>query len=289
MSRQSSLTSFFGRGTKSSQSSGSKPKRKSLQTKLNDAKKTKTTASKKNEADISPKKKRKIIDDDLVDTDDEMGDHEKENVQENVNIEMEMNSSIEDKKKKINSNEPNEKERNTPLENDNGDEDDDDDDSIKTEEYSAKSDEDDDDDEDEDEDEVMNDSEDEKESVKLSSLKAPSKGTKNKSEKIDSLEVNMDDIPWEAGDSIPYSVVCDTFIEIEKISSRLQIQDILTKLFQKVFLTTPKDVSVLIYLASNTVAPAYDCVELGIGDSILEKAIGEASGTNPCKLCLFFQ
>jgi DNA ligase-1 len=37
----------------------------------------------------------------------------------------------------------------------------------------------------------------------------------------------------------------------------------------------------LIYLSSNSVAPAYECVELGVGDSILVKAIGEAYGTNP--------
>jgi len=37
----------------------------------------------------------------------------------------------------------------------------------------------------------------------------------------------------------------------------------------------------LVYLASNTVAAAYECVELGIGDAILIKAIGEASGSNP--------
>jgi hypothetical protein len=41
------------------------------------------------------------------------------------------------------------------------------------------------------------------------------------------------------------------------------------------------DLYSLIYLASNTVAPSYECVELGVGDSILIKAIGEASGTAP--------
>jgi DNA ligase-1 len=46
-------------------------------------------------------------------------------------------------------------------------------------------------------------------------------------------------------------------------------------------LRNPKDLYQLIYLTSNTVAPAYECVELGIGDSILIKAIGEAYGSNP--------
>jgi len=43
------------------------------------------------------------------------------------------------------------------------------------------------------------------------------------------------------------------------------------------------------YLASNTVAPAYECVELGVGDSILIKAIGEASGTNPAQIKLKYE
>ena len=37
----------------------------------------------------------------------------------------------------------------------------------------------------------------------------------------------------------------------------------------------------LVYLASNSVAAAYECVELGVGDAILIKAIGEANGSNP--------
>jgi ATP-dependent DNA ligase len=80
---------------------------------------------------------------------------------------------------------------------------------------------------------------------------------------------------------IPYSVLCKTLSDIESISSRLEIQKHLTNLFRLCLLKNPKDLISLIYLASNTVAAAYECVELGIGDSILIKAIGEASGSNP--------
>ena len=41
------------------------------------------------------------------------------------------------------------------------------------------------------------------------------------------------------------------------------------------------DLYTLLYLASNTVAPQHENVELGVGDGILIKAIGEASGTAP--------
>ena len=80
---------------------------------------------------------------------------------------------------------------------------------------------------------------------------------------------------------IPYSVLCRTLSEIEAISSRLEIQKHLTNLFRLCLLRNPQDLIHLVYLASNSVAAAYQCVELGIGDSILIKAIGEASGSNP--------
>lgn len=80
---------------------------------------------------------------------------------------------------------------------------------------------------------------------------------------------------------MPYSVLCKAFAKIEAITSRLQIQEIMTFLFRQIMLKNSSDMSIVLYLASNSVAPAYDCVELGIGDAVLIKAIGEATGTNP--------
>jgi hypothetical protein len=81
-----------------------------------------------------------------------------------------------------------------------------------------------------------------------------------------------------------YLVVCETLERIEAISSRLEIQAILTDLFRHVrFSSSPKDLYDLVYLCSNSVAPSYACLELGIGDAILIRAIGEAYGTKPCK------
>mmetsp|Transcript_5766 Transcript_5766/g.11827 ORF Transcript_5766/g.11827 Transcript_5766/m.11827 type:complete len:1094 (+) Transcript_5766:357-3638(+) len=102
----------------------------------------------------------------------------------------------------------------------------------------------------------------------------------------------------------PYSALCDTFSAIEVTSGRLEIQEKLTELFRMVLLregggenidsndnhgnnnnnngiNSRSDLYDLLYLASNSVAPSYECVELGVGDSVLQKAIGEASGTNP--------
>jgi hypothetical protein len=86
---------------------------------------------------------------------------------------------------------------------------------------------------------------------------------------------------WEDDKDLPYLVLCEVFEQIEETSGRLEIQRMLTDLMRQVLLKHPQDMYALLYLASNSVAPAYECVELGIGDAILNKAIGEAFGTNP--------
>lgn len=81
--------------------------------------------------------------------------------------------------------------------------------------------------------------------------------------------------------SLTYSDVCEAFEKIDEITARLQIQEIVTKLFRaQIDSGQPDNLYPLMYLCSNTVAPAYECVELGIGDAILIKAIAEAYGTN---------
>ena len=75
-----------------------------------------------------------------------------------------------------------------------------------------------------------------------------------------------------------YQDLVKTFEQIEAITSRLEIQGLMTTFFRRLLRDSPKDLYHCVYLASNSIAPAYDCVELGIGDSILMKAIGEAYG-----------
>jgi len=77
---------------------------------------------------------------------------------------------------------------------------------------------------------------------------------------------------------IPYSLFCAALTQIESTTKRLEIQSILTKLFRTALLTHPTNLIHLVYLSCNAVAPKYDCVELGIGDALLMKAIVQSCG-----------
>jgi DNA ligase-1 len=80
-----------------------------------------------------------------------------------------------------------------------------------------------------------------------------------------------------------YQDLVKVFEQIEAISSRLEIQGLMTTFFRRLLRDSPTDLYHCVYLASNSIAPAYECVELGIGDSILMKAVGEAYGLKASK------
>ncbi|CAK4630712.1 hypothetical protein LEN26_008240 [Aphanomyces euteiches] len=86
---------------------------------------------------------------------------------------------------------------------------------------------------------------------------------------------------WPAGTPVPYAALSKVFSLIEDESSRLAIQDYLADFFRSVIELTPGDLVSCIYLCVCTeLAPAYENVQIGIGDAILIKSIGEATGTN---------
>jgi DNA ligase-1 len=87
-------------------------------------------------------------------------------------------------------------------------------------------------------------------------------------------------ITWKAGDKIPYSAVVNTFDAVSKVSGRLEKEGLFARLFQAVLLTSPSELETVVYLVSNEVAPSYEGLELGIGDSLLIKAVCEATGRN---------
>lgn len=85
-------------------------------------------------------------------------------------------------------------------------------------------------------------------------------------------------ITWKKGDKVPYSAIVQTFDAASKVSGRLDKEHIFTNLFRAVLFTTPEDLASIVYLSGNEIEPAYEGLELGIGDSLLVKAISEATG-----------
>lgn len=147
-------------------------------------------------------------------------------------------------------------------------------------------------DDDEEDDESDEDEEDDKPIIKKTSKSKKKKSSQMKkketkksklstspSKKNSPSSKSPDAIPLKEGEDTPYAALCEAFKKIEETTKRLEITDILTELLKDIVRAKQDDFLFAIYLASNTVAPAYDCVELGIGDSLLIKAIGESSGT----------
>ncbi|KAL6053522.1 tRNA ligase [Balamuthia mandrillaris] len=88
------------------------------------------------------------------------------------------------------------------------------------------------------------------------------------------------DATWKPGQPVPYMFVAKTFEKIEAISGRLEIIRLLTNMFRSIIALAPQDLLPALYLTINRIAPSYEGLELGIGESILLKAVADATGRN---------
>lgn len=90
---------------------------------------------------------------------------------------------------------------------------------------------------------------------------------------------NKDPYPdWKAGDPVPYAALCTTFSLIEMTTKRLQISAHCSLFLQQVLRLTPNDLLPTVQLMINKVAADYAGIELGIGESLIIKAISESTG-----------
>ncbi|OLL22209.1 DNA ligase 1, partial [Neolecta irregularis DAH-3] len=83
---------------------------------------------------------------------------------------------------------------------------------------------------------------------------------------------------WPQNSPVPYSALCEMFALAESTTKRLEITSYCSKFFTAVIALTPNDLTSCIYLTINRLAPAYQGVELGIGESLLIKAISGSTG-----------
>lgn len=86
------------------------------------------------------------------------------------------------------------------------------------------------------------------------------------------------DATWKEGEKVPYLAFCQTLNRIDENSSRLKMIEILRNFFWSCLALSPNDLIFGVYLCLNKTAPDYEGQELGIGDSLLMKAIAEVTG-----------
>ena len=67
---------------------------------------------------------------------------------------------------------------------------------------------------------------------------------------------------------------------------RLKIQELTANFFRCIIATTPEDLLPALYLTNNTVCPAFKGIELGVGDTLIMKAIQESTGRGKYAHCL---
>ncbi|KAH9456035.1 hypothetical protein Pst134EB_012254 [Puccinia striiformis f. sp. tritici] len=85
-------------------------------------------------------------------------------------------------------------------------------------------------------------------------------------------------VRWEKGKPIPYASLAHTFNLIDGTTKRLEITKHLTQYLIQVIDRTPNELLKVIYLCINRLCPDYEGIELGIGESLLIKAIGSSMG-----------
>ncbi|XP_063901277.1 DNA ligase 1-like [Zophobas morio] len=77
---------------------------------------------------------------------------------------------------------------------------------------------------------------------------------------------------------VPYSILAETFEIIEQEPKRLKITEIVSDLLRSIIYLTPEDLLPCVYLCLNKLGPAYEGAELGVGESLLVKAMRDATG-----------
>lgn len=83
---------------------------------------------------------------------------------------------------------------------------------------------------------------------------------------------------WKPGEPVPFRALTRVLREVEGITGRHAIQELVRNFFRSVIACSPQDLLPAVYMCSSKLAPEVDGIELGIGESILTKAICQATG-----------
>ena len=88
----------------------------------------------------------------------------------------------------------------------------------------------------------------------------------------------IEDAIWKKDQKTPYLAFAKTLQAIEATSGRLRTIEILANYFRSVMVLSPDDLLPSVYMCLNRLAPAYEGKELGIGETLLIKAIAVTTG-----------
>ncbi|KAL8944637.1 MAG: hypothetical protein Q9216_000334 [Gyalolechia sp. 2 TL-2023] len=83
---------------------------------------------------------------------------------------------------------------------------------------------------------------------------------------------------WKQGEPVPYAALCSTFSLIEMTTKRLTISSHCSLFLRQILRLTPQDLLPTVQLMLNKLAADSAGIELGIGESLIMKAIGETTG-----------
>jgi DNA ligase-1 len=120
----------------------------------------------------------------------------------------------------------------------------------------------------------------EAEDVETDEEEQPEKAAKARAKVQSTFKANTKDPypDWKAGDPVPYAALCTTFSKIEMTTKRLEIMAHCSLFIRQVLRLTPQDLQPTVLLMLGKLAADYAGIELGIGESLIMKAIGESTG-----------
>lgn len=101
---------------------------------------------------------------------------------------------------------------------------------------------------------------------------------------VDPLVYPIQTCPWPTASPAPYSFLVHTLVALVDTRSRIAILDALTNTLRCLILYHPASLLSAIYFLSNSLSPAYSPLELGIGSSVISRAIQHVSGLTSAAL-----
>lgn len=101
---------------------------------------------------------------------------------------------------------------------------------------------------------------------------------------VDPASFDLDSCFWPTSTQAPYSFLAHVLSALSATRSRIAILNTLTNALRTLLRYHPPSLLPSLYLLSNSLAPSYVPVELGLGPSVISKAIQHVSGITPAAL-----